>query len=65
MGPDEYTLDVLHRLGERYRRRVEEGDPAAPSILTAIENLIEDHERRAADISRQQAGMKRGRIPPA
>jgi hypothetical protein len=65
MGPDEYTLDVLYRLQQRFRRRVEEGDPAAPSILTAIERLVEDHERRAADTPRHQPGMKRGRIPPA
>ena len=62
--PDEHALDVLYRLQERYRRRVEEGDPGAPPILTAIEQLIEDHEARAA-ASARQLGKNRGRRPSA
>lgn len=45
MPSDEYVLDVLFRLREGYRRRVEEGDPGAGAILTAIEQCIEKHEK--------------------
>lgn len=64
MAQDEYALDVLYRLRERYRHRVEKGDPGAPSILTAIEDIIEDHERRAADAATPRRGTNRG-MPPA
>lgn len=63
MEPDEYALDVLYRLRERYRHSVEKGDPGAPSILTAIEGLIDDQERRVADAAGPRPGTNRGPTP--
>ena len=65
MAADEYALDLLYRLRERYGRRKDAGDPAASDILTAIERLIDEHEQRADDAARRPPGTSRGRIPPA
>jgi hypothetical protein len=60
MAPDDYELDVLYRLQERYRQRVGEGDPGALTILTANKQLIQEHKGRAAEAAKQ-LGKNRGR----
>lgn len=65
MEPVEHPLDVLYRLRERYGLRVKEDDPGAAMILTAIDRLIDEHEKLAADVARRRLGTSRGGTPPA
>ena len=54
----ESELRILYRIRGNARRRVEEGDEQAQSILMAVEELIDERERAPLSDPRQ-----RGRMP--
>lgn len=53
----ESELRILYRIRGNARRRVEEGDEQAQSILMAVEELIDERERAPLSDSRQRSRM--------